>query len=105
MRHKRSIPNRGFRVADQIQRDVAELIRDLKDPRIGMVTIHAVEVTPDYAHAKVFFSVLVGDAQECETALNEAAGYLRNGPSSGCRSTPCRRCTSCSTAPPSAPPS
>ena len=70
MRHKRSIPNRGFRVADQIQRDVAELIRDLKDPRIGMVTIHAVEVTPDYAHATVFFSVLIGDPQECETALN-----------------------------------
>jgi len=63
MRHKRSIPNRGFRVADQIQRDVAELIRDLKDPRIGMVTIHAVEVTPDYAHATVFFSVLIGDPQ------------------------------------------
>ena len=79
MRHKRSIPNRGFRVADQIQRDVAELIRELKDPRIGMVTVNAVEVTPDYAHAKILFSVLVGDAQECETALNEAAGYLRNG--------------------------
>ncbi|HEY5324520.1 MAG TPA: ribosome-binding factor A, partial [Caldimonas sp.] len=78
MRHKRSIPNRGFRVADQIQRDVAELIRDLKDPRIGMVTIHAVEVTPDYAHATVFFSVLVGDAAACETALNEAAGFIRN---------------------------
>ena len=78
MRHKRSTPNRGYRIADQIQRDVAELIRDLKDPRIGMVTLHAVEVTPDYAHAKVFFSVLVGDAQESETALNEAAGYLRN---------------------------
>ena len=79
MRHKRSIPNRGFRVADQIQRDVAELIRELKDPRIGMVTVNAVEVTPDYAHAKILFSVHVGDAQECETALNEAAGYLRNG--------------------------
>jgi ribosome-binding factor A len=79
MRHKRSIPNRGFRVADQIQRDVAELIRELKDPRIGMVTINAVEVTPDYAHAKVFFSLLVGDSHECETALNEAAGWLRNG--------------------------
>ena len=78
MKHKRSIPNRGFRVADQIQRDVAELIRDLKDPRIGMVTIHAVEVTPDYAHAKVFFSLLVGDPQECQTALNEAAGFIRN---------------------------
>ncbi len=80
MRHKqRSIPNRSFRVADQIQRDVAELIRELKDPRVGMVTIHAVEVTPDYAHAKVFFSLLVGNPQDCEEGLNEAAGFLRNG--------------------------
>ena len=80
MRHKqRSIPNRGFRVADQIQRDLAELIRDLKDPRVGMITINAVEVTPDYAHAKVFFSLLIGDPAESETALNEAAGFLRNG--------------------------
>ena len=79
MRHKRSIPNRSFRVADQIQRDLAELIRELKDPRIGMATISAVEVTPDYAHAKVFFSVLIGDAAETQAALNEAAGFLRNG--------------------------
>jgi ribosome-binding factor A len=79
MRHKRSIPNRGFRVADQIQRDLADLLRDLKDPRIGMVTVQAVEVTPDYAHAKVFFSVLIGDVKETEVALNEAAGFLRNG--------------------------
>ncbi len=79
MRHKRSIPNRGFRVADQIQRDLSELIRELKDPRIGMVTINAVEVTPDYAHAKVFFSLLVGDPAACEEALNEAAGFVRNG--------------------------
>jgi ribosome-binding factor A len=79
MKHKRSTPNRSFRIADQIQRDVAELIRELKDPRIGMVTIHAVEVSPDYAHAKVFFSLLVGDPHECEAALNEAAGYIRNG--------------------------
>jgi len=79
MRHKRSTPNRGLRVADQIQRDLAELIRDLKDPRIGMVTISNVEVTPDYAHAKVRFSVLVGSPTECEEGLNEAAGFLRNG--------------------------
>jgi ribosome-binding factor A len=79
MRHKRAIPNRSFRVADQIQRDVAELIRDLKDPRVGMVTINSVEVTPDYAHAQVYFSVLVGTPQDCELALNEAAGFLRNG--------------------------
>ena len=78
-RHKKSIPNRAHRVADQIQRDVAELIRELKDPRVGMVTINAVEVTPDYAHAKVFFSVLVGDPQACQQGLNDAAGWLRNG--------------------------
>lgn len=78
MRHKRSIPNRGLRIADQIQRDVATLVRELKDPRIGMVTINAVEVTPDYAHAKIFFSVLIGDVTESEAALNEAAGFLRN---------------------------
>src|ERR1700761_263798 len=79
MRHKRNIPNRGFRVADQIQRDLGELIRELKDPRVGMITINAVEVTPDYAHAKVFFSLLIGEPVESETALNEAAGFLRNG--------------------------
>ena len=79
MRHKRAIPNRSFRVADQIQRDVAVLIRDLKDPRVGMVTINSVEVTPDYAHAQVYFSVLMGSADESAQALNEAAGFLRNG--------------------------
>ena len=78
-KHKRSIPNRSFRVADQIQRDLAELIRELKDPRIGMVTITGVDVTPDYAHATVRFSLLVGDTTECETALIEAAGFVRNG--------------------------
>ena len=77
---KSSTPNRGFKVADQIQRDLTELIaRELKDPRVGMVTIQAVEVTPDYAHAKVFFSLLVGDPVETTEALNQAAGFLRNG--------------------------
>ena len=79
MRHKKVIPNRSYRVADQIQRDVAQLIRDLKDPRVGMVTVNSVEVSPDYAHAQVYFSVLVGDAEETALGLNEAAGFLRNG--------------------------
>ena len=79
MRHKKSAPNRSHRVADQIQRDVAELIRELKDPRIGMVTINHVDVTPDYAHAKVYFSVLVGTPADCEAGLTEAAGFIRNG--------------------------
>ncbi|MEY4712211.1 MAG: ribosome-binding factor RbfA [Pseudomonadota bacterium] len=78
---KKSSPaNRSFKVADQIQRDLTELIaRELKDPRVGMVTIQSIEVTPDYAHAKVFFSVLVGDPVETQEALNQAAGFLRNG--------------------------
>ena len=71
--------HRGFKVADQIQRDLAELIRELKDPRIGMVTLQGVEVTPDYAHAKVFFSVLVGEGEATQEALNQSAGFLRNG--------------------------
>ena len=77
---KSSTPNRAFKVADQIQRDLSELIaRELKDPRVGMVTLQAVEVTPDYAHAKVFFSQLTGDPQQTLEGLNQAAGFLRNG--------------------------
>ena len=80
MRKKSSTPNRGFKVADQIQRDLTELIaRELKDPRVGMVTIQGVEVTPDYAHAKVFFSLLQGDSAACQECLNQAAGFLRSG--------------------------
>ena len=79
-KRKAAAPNRAFKVADQIQRDLTELIaRELKDPRVGMVTIQAVEVTPDYAHAKIYFSLLVGDPVVTTEALNQAAGFLRNG--------------------------
>lgn len=78
MKKQSSIPNRGLRVADQIQRDLGELIaREVKDPRVGMVTITGVEVTPDYAHAKVFFSQLMGDKDLCLQGLQKSAGYLR----------------------------
>ncbi|QKV52717.1 30S ribosome-binding factor RbfA [Comamonas antarctica] len=77
---KRAAPNRSFKVSDQIQRDLSELIaRELKDPRVGMITLQGVEVTPDYAHAKVFFSVLTGDPDQALEGLNQAAGFLRNG--------------------------
>ena len=79
-KRKAAAPNRSFKVADQIQRDLTELIaRELKDPRVGMVTLQGVEVTPDYAHAKVFFSVLTGDPVETTEALGQAAGFLRSG--------------------------
>jgi ribosome-binding factor A len=72
--------HRSDRVADQMQRELAELIRlEVKDPRVGMVTLSGVEVSRDLAHAKVFFTQLEGEekGQEAQTGLNHAAGYLR----------------------------
>ena len=73
-------PQRLRRVADQIQRELAELIRtEVKDPRVGMVTITGVEVSPDFAHAKVFFTSLAAGAEEDATiGLRRAAGFLRS---------------------------
>ena len=80
MRHQ----NRGFaradRVAEQIRRDLAEIIRtELKDPRIGMISLSAVEVTPDYAHATVFFTTMTDHSAipEILKGLARAAGFLR----------------------------
>ncbi len=72
--------SRRDRVAEQVRREIAELIRsELKDPRVGMVSITDVEVTPDYAHAKVFFSTLGGAAQvpDVLAGLGKASGFLR----------------------------
>ena len=80
MPQKKSPTQRNYKVSDQIQRDLAELIaRELKDPRVGMITLQGVEVTPDYAHAKGYFRVLTGKPEETQGALNHAAGHLRNG--------------------------
>jgi len=69
------------RVADQIQRELSGLLHaELKDPRVGMITLTGVEVSPDLAHAKVFFTTL-GDAEalaRSETGLKRAAGFLRS---------------------------
>lgn len=76
---KKAKPGRGLRVADQIARDLAELIpQEVRDPRVGLVTITGCEVTPDYAHAKVFFTVIGSDPADCAAGLNAAAGMLRN---------------------------
>jgi len=74
--------SRGVRVSEQVHHELAELVRgELKDPRIGMVTITGVELTPDYAYATVYFSVLPDDeAAVAETlaGLRRAAGFLRS---------------------------
>ena len=72
--------SRKDRVSEQIRREVAELIRsEVKDPRVGMVSITDVEVTPDYAHAKVYFSTLAGSEhlEEVMAGLQKASGFLR----------------------------
>jgi ribosome-binding factor A len=71
---------RAQRVGEQIQRELAELLRDhVKDPRVGRVTVTAVEVSPDLSHAKVFITHLAGaeHADEAVTALQRTAGFLR----------------------------
>lgn len=72
--------SRKDRVNEQIRRELAELIRtELKDPRVGMISLTEVEVTPDYAHAKVYFSTLAeaDNLQAVQTGLQNAAGFLR----------------------------
>ena len=81
--------SRAQRVADQIQRDIASLIQfEVNDPRIGLVSVTGVEVSPDLAYAKIFVTSFGGgdfsgekpaaeEGQDCTAALNGAAGYLR----------------------------
>ncbi len=71
---------RSRRIGDQIQKDLSDLIRrEVKDPRVGMVTVTAVEVSADYSHAKVYVSSLQGQEslQRTLEALQEGAGFLR----------------------------
>lgn len=73
--------SRTGRIAEQIQRELAELIQlEVKDPRVGLVTLTGVEVTHDYAHAKVYFTTL-GSAEQAPLAqagLQHASGFLRS---------------------------
>lgn len=68
---------RSDRVAEQVQRELADLLQfGVKDPRVGMVTITAVEVTGDMAHAKIFYSAKK-ESKETQLGLEKAAGFLR----------------------------
>ena len=72
--------SRASRVAEQIRRELAELIQlELKDPRVSLVTLTDVEITADYAHAKVFYTSLAGADHLAEIAKGLAASsrFLR----------------------------
>jgi len=72
--------SRGQRVAEQIRRELAELIRqEVKDPRVSFISLTDVELTPDYAHAKIFFTSMSGadSVPEILEGLRRASGFLR----------------------------
>ena len=79
-RAARKNSGRPQKLGDQIQRELSELLaREVRDPRVGMVTITSVDVSPDLSHAKIFFTILEKQKLE-ETALGlkRSAGFLRS---------------------------
>lgn len=75
----RSPKQRLERTAELIQRKLAQIIQqEVRDPRLpALITISAVEVSRDLSHAKVYFTLLSGDAVEVASILNAASKYLR----------------------------
>lgn len=73
---------RSVRVAEQIHHELAQMIaREVKDPRIGMVTLTSVQITPDYAYATVHFTVLPDDPDTVARSLEglrRSAGFMRS---------------------------
>ncbi|MFT5692254.1 MAG: ribosome-binding factor A [Oceanicoccus sp.] len=87
--------SRTQRVGDFVKQELATLIQfEVRDPRVGMVSITGVDVSRDMAHAKVYVTVLGKDtkeeAEESVAVLNKAAGYLRSqlAKSNNARTTP-----------------
>ena len=75
---KNSIKN--TRINGEVQRELSNIIRELKDPRVGILTsVTAVEVTPDLKYCKAYISVLGDDETKAETlaGLKSAAGFIR----------------------------
>lgn len=68
---------RSDRIAEQMQRELADLLMfEVKDPRIGMVTVTGVEVTGDMAHAKIFYTA-AKQSDNTQQGLEKSAGFLR----------------------------
>lgn len=81
MRRHRNKPNpgRNTRLADQIQKDLAGLIqREVEISRAGLVTLTSVDLSADYAHAKVYFTVMGAEPEVATAALNDKAGWLHS---------------------------
>ncbi|HLU15430.1 MAG TPA: 30S ribosome-binding factor RbfA [Burkholderiaceae bacterium] len=79
-RHKpRPNAGRTVRLADQIRKDLAQIIqREFDVSQVGLITLSGVDLSADYAHAKVYFTVLGASPGVAEAALNSKAGWLHS---------------------------
>ena len=71
---------RRGRINDEVQKELASILRDVKDPRVSgaFVSVTAVDVTPDLKFAKIYYSSLMGDKKELAKGLKAATGYIRS---------------------------
>ena len=70
---------RQGRINDEVQKEMAMIVREIKDPRVSgkMICVTAAEVTPDLKFAKVYYSAMQGDKKEIAKGLKSSAGYIR----------------------------
>lgn len=70
---------RRGRINEEMFKEVANIIRNVKDPRVSenFVSITGVDVTPDLKYAKVYYSALRGDKKQVKKGLESSAGYIR----------------------------
>ena len=72
---------RQGRINDEVQKEMAQIVREIKDPRVSgkMICITAAQVTPDLKFAKIYYSFLTGDEKELRKGLKAAAVFIRGG--------------------------
>ena len=70
---------RQGRINDEVQKEMALIVREIKDPRVSgkMICITAAEITPDLKFGKIYYSVMGGDKKEVAQGLKAASGYIR----------------------------
>lgn len=70
---------RQGRINDEFQKEIAMILREVKDPRVAgaFISVTAAEVTPDLKFAKVYYSSLMGDKKEVKRGLASSAGFIR----------------------------
>lgn len=95
--------SRTRRVGQELQREIAMILqREVKDPRIGMVTVSGVDVSRDLSHAKVFITLFEQDEEKVKETLKglqEAKPYIRSLVGGVCACVSCRSSNSCTTPP------